>query len=89
MMDYKMKKSKVETKEGKNRFSPVRVTDARFNSILKKNPAVLIDFWADWCGPCRIMSPVVEKAAVQYQDRFKFCKINVDANPGMANQYQV
>ena len=53
MDDYKMKKSKVETKEGKKRCSSVHVTDARFKSVLKKNPAVLIDFWAECADPAR------------------------------------
>jgi thioredoxin 1 len=67
----------------------IEINDNSFESeVLKSALPVVVDFWADWCGPCRMMSPVVEKTAVQYQGRFKFCKINVDANPGMANRYQ-
>jgi len=48
----------------------------------------VVDFWASLCGPCRMMSPVVEQAANLYAGKFKFCKINVDENPSMAAHYQ-
>ena len=67
----------------------IEINDYTFNKeVLKSNLPVVVDFWADWCGPCRMMAPVMEKMAVQYHGKFKFCKINVDANPGMASQYQ-
>jgi thioredoxin 1 len=56
--------------------------------VLKASLPVVVDFWAAWCGPCRMMAPVMESASAQYQGRFKFCKINVDENPGVASQYQ-
>jgi thioredoxin 1 len=65
------------------------ITDATFESqVLKSGLPVVVDFWAPWCGPCRLISPVMEKAAGQYWGRFKFCKINVDENPQTASQYQ-
>lgn len=67
----------------------VEITDATFSSeVLSVNLTVVVDFWAAWCGPCRMMSPVVEQAAELYKGKVKFCKINVDENPGMAAQYQ-
>jgi len=67
----------------------IEINDNSFdNEVLKASLPVVVDFWAAWCGPCRVMSPVMEKAASQYQGKFKFCKINVDQNPGMAHQYQ-
>ena len=67
----------------------IEINDNTFNKeVLKSNLPVVVDFWADWCGPCRMMAPMMEKMAVQYHGKFKFCKINVDANPGMASQYQ-
>jgi thioredoxin 1 len=67
----------------------VEITDNSFESeVLKASLPVAVDFWAPWCGPCRMMAPIMEKAAEQYQGKFKFCKINVDENPTMAGQYQ-
>jgi thioredoxin 1 len=67
----------------------VEITDATFSAeVLSGNLTVVVDFWASWCGPCRMMSPVVEQAADLYKGKVKFCKINVDENPAMAAQYQ-
>jgi thioredoxin 1 len=67
----------------------IEINDGNFEGeVLKADLPVVVDFWADWCGPCRMMAPIMEKAAAQYQGRFKFCKINVDQNPVMASEYQ-
>ncbi len=69
--------------------SVVDITDGTFESEVLRSPLpVVVDFWAPWCGPCRMMAPVMEQAAAQYHGQFKFCKINVDENPASASQFQ-
>ncbi len=56
------------------------VTDQTFNKVVNSSPVVLIDCWAPWCGPCRIISPVVDELAFEYSGRVVFGKLNVDEN---------
>ncbi len=64
--------------------------DQRFASEVLKSPVpVLVDLWAPWCGPCRMLSPVVEKLSEEYKGRIKVFKLNTDDNPDTASQYRV
>jgi thioredoxin 2 len=59
--------------------------DADFDTVVAKSPIpVLVDCWADWCGPCRMVSPIVEQAAIERAGRLKVVKVDVDANPGVS-----
>jgi thioredoxin 1 len=66
------------------------VTDKSFEQeVLNSDVPVLVDFWAPWCGPCRMVAPVVEEIAGQYEGQIKVVKLNTDDNPQVASQYGI
>ena len=70
--------------------SVISIKDAEFETeVVKANQPVLVYFWASWCGPCRLMSPMIDWAAETYSDRLKVVKMEVDPNPATVKQYQV
>jgi len=69
---------------------PFEVTDSSFETeVLKSETPVLVDFWAPWCGPCRMVAPVVEELSAEYDGKVKFVKLNTDDNPQVSVKYQI
>lgn len=68
----------------------LQVKDSSFNEeVIRSNCPVLVDFWAPWCGPCRMIAPVVDEIADEYGDRIKVVEINTDENPSAATEYGI
>ena len=69
---------------------PINVTDGTFEEeVIKSEVPVLVDFWADWCAPCKIIAPIVEDLASEYDGEVKFAKLDVDSNPNTATTYGI
>jgi thioredoxin 1 len=69
---------------------PKEVSDATFEQeVLKSTAPVMVDFWAPWCGPCRMVSPIVEELADEYEGRVNFAKLNTDESPTIAAQFGI
>ena len=71
-------------------MEPISVTDATFQSeVLQASASVLVDFWAPWCSPCRMIAPVLEQLGASYNHRLKIVKLNVDENQGTAQAFAI
>ena len=66
------------------------VTDETFETeVLKNSKPVIVDYWAEWCGPCRMIAPILEEIASEHADKIDVVKLNVDENPAVAQKYQI
>ena len=71
-------------------MSVTPVTDSTFDTeVLMSDKPVVVDFWAEWCGPCRMVSPILEELSAEHGDKVSFVKLNVDENPQVAASYRI
>ena len=71
-------------------MTEINLTSANFEQeVLQSEIPVLVDFYAEWCGPCKMLSPVIDEIAKEYEGKAKICKVNVDDEMGLAQQYRV
>ncbi|MBN8707529.1 MAG: thioredoxin [Bacteroidetes bacterium] len=71
-------------------MKPVTVTDSSFEQeVIKSGEPVLVDFWAAWCGPCKMIAPILEEMSAEYAGKLKIAKVDVDSNPVIATKYGI
>ena len=85
----KMQEMKKTTEVGEKVSTPITVTDADFDQTVKKHPLIVLDCWAEWCGPCRMIAPVIEELAKEHAGEIVFGKLNVDENPETATKFSI
>ena len=79
-----------ESREGANKMAVVTITKDNFEAeVLACKIPVVLDFWAEWCEPCKMQSPVIEELATELDGKVKFCKVNVDEEASLALNYQI
>lgn len=84
-MEQIIRKKELESYPDK----PITVADADFNQFISKYPLVVVDCWAEWCAPCRMLAPTIDELAVEYRGKIVFGKLNTDNNRVTAMQYRI
>ena len=90
----RIRQRKIEELVRKSRMEnsvnePIEITDQNFSDIVRSRRLVVIDCWAPWCAPCRMMAPVIDELAREYAGKILFGKLNVDENPRVPAEYQI
>ena len=84
-----MLQNKSSLLQNNGQGNPITLTDQTFEDTISKQPLMVVDFWAEWCGPCRMVSPIIEQLAHEYAGKVSFGKLNVDENPMVSNAFQI
>jgi thioredoxin 1 len=87
-MEERVKAREGEQKEGIIDY-PLTLSDDTFMDAVRKNPLIVVDCWAPWCGPCKMVAPVIEELAKEYAGKVVFGKLNVDENPRVATDFAI
>jgi len=87
--EMRSSRNPLQVREGSSSTGPSEVNDQNFSEFVKKNILVVIDCWAPWCGPCRMISPIIEQLSEEYAGRIIFGKLHVDNNRRIALEYQI
>jgi thioredoxin 1 len=85
----KAKKMERLLKMAKSPSGPIKISDETFDETINRNRLVIVDFWAEWCGPCMVLSPVIDQLAKEYAGKVLFAKLNVDENPAVTARFGV
>jgi thioredoxin 1 len=85
----KMEELKKSRESASYPYKPVTVTDADFNEFVSKHPLVVVDCWAEWCGPCRMVGPIIDALASEYAGKIVFGKLNSDNNRTTMMKYRI
>jgi thioredoxin 1 len=88
-MQRRASRSEEKKAAGQALAEPVVVTDASFNDFIKNHPLVVVDCWAAWCPPCRMIAPIIEELAKDYAGKIVFGKLNVDENQKTAGEFGI
>jgi thioredoxin 1 len=89
LMKDTLDKEKNQTKPKSILNKPVEVTDSTFSEVIQNNSNVIIDCWAPWCAPCRVVSPIIDELAKEYAGKILFGKLNVDENQMITTHYGI
>ncbi len=81
--------ARTQQESNSNISSPITLTDFNFNQTVEKYPLIVVDFWAPWCGPCRMVSPIIAQLASELAGKVIFGKVNVDENPRIASTFGI